>query len=653
MANDAEKVNPGEATQSGAEIVEAKTEAAERPKSPEVKPIDEAELARRVEQTSIEVQAEESRVLDTARKEMVAPPTLNLEQAKADAVLESGGWAARFQAIRDKIVTLTKTTQDKIGTLMGGGEKEMTASTPIVEVKGVKAEVAEHEPTIKDFSEILKNADTAVAELSPGTKLKVAGTMTEMAAITDTAREITNEGRGVETVDPKTENVDQASAHHLAEGESILEKENPFEYMAAVRVSNNLPVFEGGKLVLKTACDMSNGEVPRLTLHFTVNCRVGNNDGGNWDDVGYAYVIPMDKMVEVNGKPYAFGKEDTFFATARGVEIPASSKIMYRADKENDPTFQALMEQCRQNNISVEFIKSEASDNIAVERILEKDGYGNYAEGKYDDSVDSKLAEKMGVRMGGYAMHSGTPIWRLEKTFLSGQPGYKSEDAVQQQSMNVYTPFEQFTAVAESPDDIPRDVKDRYIALAASNLALLLDNPETFEHYASNNGKSKWGKGSESTFKRIFYDQAFALLLDKGEFTTDVLTKNPEVKNKIQEAAVTAADRPEVRAAFLKLARKSQPEDIPPELRMGMAEAYISRGNSAVFDLLEYAPNFLNAEQQQAAKESILAHLDTFADSVPPDLLGEFAADVASRSDYFSQNYGTAFVEKMKTYIKS
>ncbi len=611
--------------------------------------ISEVELQRNIEQATGEVDGSQNEVIASADKRIEnVPASASLSQEKGAGIYEQGGFANRIKNIKEKIVALAQSTKERIKNLVS---REAPESSTI--------EGLENEPQIKDFSDLLKHRDEIVSELSPEQKIEVADTVAEMGAIADTAREMTNESHGVETVGPEIQepNGEQVISRSLAENESILEKENPFEYMAAVRVSNNLPVFENGKLLLKTAMDVTKGKVPRPTLHFTVNCRVGNNDGGNWDDVGYAYIMPMDKMVEANGKPYAFGKDDTFYATATGVEMPSTSKIIFRADKKDDPAFKDLQEQCRQNNIPIEFVEVQANDDTVVERLLEKDGYGNYINRNQDkNEIDIGLAKKMEMVVGGYGNHTGSPIWQLEKAFLSGQPGYEFTDEEKDSQWKNFiarnTPFGQIRVLLEVAPKIPEDVRQKFEELGLNNLNILLNDKARFEQYAQIHAEAETkfnGSKTASEFKTEFYAQGVDFL-SKHKDAEEFLSKNPDVQKRLQDVLVEVADSPEMRIIMMEIMQGEK--IVPPELQQQLVEKNIDRGGFTAFQIAEYFEGKLTPEQQQRIKESIAKNADSLTETATQDVIERTVPDIIERRDYFEKKYGKAFVEKFEQYLK-
>ena len=87
---------------------------------------------------------------------------------------------------------------------------------------------------------------------------------------------------------------------------------------------------ENGELVIQNTAAATDGEIPRATVHFTLNHTVGDNSGGSWTDKGIVVLTPYDSVVEKNNKPVGFSVDDTFFSVGAdaGLVLPEDARIV-------------------------------------------------------------------------------------------------------------------------------------------------------------------------------------------------------------------------------------------------------------------------------------------------------------------------------------
>ncbi len=184
-----------------------------------------------------------------ARAENIKDPSNHpeLSEEKIADIYERGGFADRVKQIKEKIKTLTKDTKGKIRKLFSSKE----------DIQDLH-EKREKVPEIEDFSDLLHRRDEIIEDLFPEQRKEVEQEIRDISIIADVASEITRETYGI---DPTSSCVEESETkevlREIVDSESILEKENPFEYMAAVRLTDDLPVFEDGKMILNTPCRIS------------------------------------------------------------------------------------------------------------------------------------------------------------------------------------------------------------------------------------------------------------------------------------------------------------------------------------------------------------------------------------------------------------
>lgn len=113
--------------------------------------------------------------------------------------------------------------------------------------------------------------------------------------------------------------------------------ENDELYMAdkknwlLVHCTHYMPrINKNGELFIQNTAAATGGEIPRATVHFTLNHTVVANNGGSWTDKGIVILAPYDSLVEKNNKPAGFKIDDTFFSVEAeaGLILPENSRIV-------------------------------------------------------------------------------------------------------------------------------------------------------------------------------------------------------------------------------------------------------------------------------------------------------------------------------------
>ncbi len=113
--------------------------------------------------------------------------------------------------------------------------------------------------------------------------------------------------------------------------------ENDELYMAdkknwlLVHCTHYMPrINKNGELFIQNTAAATGGEIPRVTVHFTLNHTVVANNGGSWTDKGIVILAPYDSLVEKNNKPAGFKIDDTFFSVGAdaGLILPENSRIV-------------------------------------------------------------------------------------------------------------------------------------------------------------------------------------------------------------------------------------------------------------------------------------------------------------------------------------
>ncbi len=95
-----------------------------------------------------------------------------------------------------------------------------------------------------------------------------------------------------------------------------------------------------GNLYIETTAMARNYEIPRATVHFTLNQLVTANSGGNWDNASTVILTPYKDLVNKNSNPQEVSVDDTYFIPNpdTGVILPDTAYIV-RADAKSDKLF--------------------------------------------------------------------------------------------------------------------------------------------------------------------------------------------------------------------------------------------------------------------------------------------------------------------------
>ena len=85
-----------------------------------------------------------------------------------------------------------------------------------------------------------------------------------------------------------------------------------------------------GNLSIKTTGMATGYELPRATVHVTLNQIVSSHMGGNWDAVPIVVLAPYEDVVSKNGNPSEVAAEDTYFTPNpdTGLVLPESAYII-------------------------------------------------------------------------------------------------------------------------------------------------------------------------------------------------------------------------------------------------------------------------------------------------------------------------------------
>jgi hypothetical protein len=123
----------------------------------------------------------------------------------------------------------------------------------------------------------------------------------------------------------------RAAAQKLKE-RNDLRKSGPYKNFIMFHATDYLPRKNKDTGVLHIQSNaMANGfNTLRNTVHFSRGHIVGSNDGGDWSNKKYVVLVPLNDIVEKNGKPCSAVSVDTFWSPSpdAGLVLPESAHIV-------------------------------------------------------------------------------------------------------------------------------------------------------------------------------------------------------------------------------------------------------------------------------------------------------------------------------------
>ena len=115
---------------------------------------------------------------------------------------------------------------------------------------------------------------------------------------------------------------------------------NPANWVC-VHATEYMPkVNKDGEMYIESTMMATNFEVPRTSVHVTLNHVVKSHSGGDWDGKPIVMLAPYNDLVGKNGNPQQIATEDTFFIPNpdTGLVLPPSTYIVQPGEN-NDKLF--------------------------------------------------------------------------------------------------------------------------------------------------------------------------------------------------------------------------------------------------------------------------------------------------------------------------
>ena len=122
----------------------------------------------------------------------------------------------------------------------------------------------------------------------------------------------------------------------------LSDENSEIEYMSnpdnwlVVHTTKYMPEkLKNGQMAIKTTAMATDFEIPRATVHTTLNhIVVGTVGFGSWTDTPYVILAPYKDVVKQNGNPLQLSVFDTFFAPdiKTGLVLPIGTRLVRPGD---------------------------------------------------------------------------------------------------------------------------------------------------------------------------------------------------------------------------------------------------------------------------------------------------------------------------------
>ncbi|MBQ2886628.1 MAG: hypothetical protein IJE43_23150 [Alphaproteobacteria bacterium] len=140
---------------------------------------------------------------------------------------------------------------------------------------------------------------------------------------------------------------------------------------------------EDGNLYIETTAMATDNELPRASVHVTLNQVVSSHMGGNWDDAPIVVLAPYNDVVSKNGNPQEISTADTWFFPNpdTGLVLPDNTYIV-KPSADNSKLYE-IGENCAT-------YKTDNYTDDEIEEILSLSEYDKY---KYDEYMSGVVPD--------------------------------------------------------------------------------------------------------------------------------------------------------------------------------------------------------------------------------------------------------------------
>ena len=149
---------------------------------------------------------------------------------------------------------------------------------------------------------------------------------------------------------------------------------------------------EEGDLFIPTTAMATDDELPRSSVHVTLNQVVASHMGGNWDACPIVILAPYNDVVDLNGNPQEVATADTYFIPNpdKGLVLPKSTYIV-KPSLDNSKLYE-IGENCAT-------YKTDNYTDEEIEEILSLSGMDKY---RYDELMSGKVSDYEAKMILGY-----------------------------------------------------------------------------------------------------------------------------------------------------------------------------------------------------------------------------------------------------------
>jgi len=195
-------------------------------------------------------------------------------------------------------------------------------------------------------------------------------------------------------------------------------------------IPNDRTIKTTGNAVGYNESDILPIEAARQTIHFTLNHPVNAHEGGNWDDAGYAILLPLENII--NDNVVTLSAADTFTLGDVSLENKSAELLisLEAFKKMSKDEIGALKQRTGAEIITVQDEADEHFDDTINRRVKER-GYTNFEAGSngswegQNDLID--LAKSLNKK---YSMHYWSPFGNIESNIsdvLTDSMGRRSD----------------------------------------------------------------------------------------------------------------------------------------------------------------------------------------------------------------------------------
>lgn len=152
-----------------------------------------------------------------------------------------------------------------------------------------------------------------------------------------------------------------------------------------------------GQLYIPTTAMATNFEIPRGTVHFTLNHIVGNHGFNSWDNADVVILMPFNKTRDLNGSPAEVALCDTYFCPRadQGMILPDGAHVIRHV---NDLPDGKLFEVRGNETVykSFDFTDAEIKKLIPQLGYWDKQTYEKYVAGNFEDYEIEMIVSGLG-----------------------------------------------------------------------------------------------------------------------------------------------------------------------------------------------------------------------------------------------------------------